>query len=127
MIIPPIGGLGAGLSVNPAEALAQSGQATGAAGAGGEAGAVSAGGETGAVSAAGEAGGFGGQLTEAISSLEQSQNSASAASQALATGKVADPEAAVVTVQDAQLSMELASQIRNKATEATTSIFNTQV
>jgi flagellar hook-basal body complex protein FliE len=99
VIIPPIGGLGAGLSVNPAEALAQNGQA----------------------------GGFGGQLTEAISSLEQSQNSASAASQALATGNVADPEAAVVTVQDAQLSMELASQIRNKATEATTSIFNTQV
>lgn len=126
MIIPPIGGLGAGLSVNPAEALAQSGQTTGAVGAG-EAGAVSPGGETGAVSAGGEAGGFGGQLTEAISSLEQSQNSASAASQALATGNVADPEAAVVTVQDAQLSMELASQIRNKATEATTSIFNTQV
>ncbi len=115
------------MSVNPAEGLAQSGQATGAVGAGAEAGAVGAGGEAGAVNAGGEAGGFGGQLTEAISSLEQSQNSASTASQALATGNVADPEAAVVTVQDAQLAMELASQLRNKATEATTSIFNTQV
>jgi flagellar hook-basal body complex protein FliE len=32
-----------------------------------------------------------------------------------------------VTVEDAQLAMELASQLRNKATEAATSIFNTQV
>ena len=33
----------------------------------------------------------------------------------------------MVTVEDAQLAMELASQIRNKATEAATTIFNTQV
>jgi flagellar hook-basal body complex protein FliE len=108
MIIPPVGGLGNGLSVSQADGVAQSGQ-TSAAGAGGE------------------AGGFGGELTEAISSLEQTQNSASAASQALATGNVSDPESAVVTVEDAQLAMEFASQIRNKATEAATSIFNTQV
>jgi flagellar hook-basal body complex protein FliE len=108
VIVPPVGGLGGGLSVTPAEGLAPGGHSTGGVG-------------------AGEAQGFGGQLTEAISSLEQSQNSASAASQALATGSVADPEAAVVTVQDAQLAMELASQIRTKATEAATSIFNTQV
>lgn len=109
MIIPPVGGLGGGLSVNAAEGVAQSGQSSGG------------------VAAGGEAGGFGGQLTEAISSLEQTQDSASAASQALATGNVSDPETAVVTVEDAQLAMELASQIRNKATEAATSIFNTQV
>ncbi len=108
MIIPPVGGLGAGLPVSPAEGLAQGGHAAGTA-------------------AGGQAGGFGGELTEAISSLEQTQNSASAASQALATGSVSDPEAAVVTVEDAQLAMELASQVRNKATEAATSIFNTQV
>jgi flagellar hook-basal body complex protein FliE len=109
VIVPPVGGLGGGLSLNAAEGLAQGGSSTGGVGAGGE------------------AGGFGGQLTEAISSLEQTQNSASSASQALATGNVSDPAAAVVTVQDAQLAMELASQIRNKATEAATSIFNTQV
>jgi flagellar hook-basal body complex protein FliE len=108
VIIPPVGGLGGGLSVSGAEALAQ-------------------GGHTGGAPAGGGAGGFGGELTEAISSLEQTQNSASAASQALATGSVSDPETAVVTVEDAQLAMELASQVRNKATEAATSIFNTQV
>jgi|HubBroStandDraft_1064217.scaffolds.fasta_scaffold191080_3 flagellar hook-basal body complex protein FliE len=112
MIIPPIGGLGSEL------ALGQSAAATpGGAGATG----VSAGGE-----AAG-AGGFGSELTEAISSLEQTQDSASGAAQALATGTVSDPESAIVTVQNAQMAMELAAQLRNKATEATQSIFNTQV
>jgi len=103
MIIPPVGGLGAGLP------LSQAAQVPGGAG------------------ASGESGSFGGELTEAISSLEKTQNSASNASQALATGNVSDPESAVVTVEDAQLAMELAVELRNKATEATQSIFNTQV
>jgi flagellar hook-basal body complex protein FliE len=113
VIIPPIGnlgGLGGGLPAGAAEALAHGGQSGGA----------------GAVAGA-EPSSFGGELTEAISSLEQTQNSASSASQALATGTVSDPESAVVTVQDAQLAMELASQIRNKTTEAAQSVFNTQV
>ncbi len=109
MIVPPVGGLGGGLSVGQAEGLAGAGQSTGG------------------VGASGEAGGFGGELTEAISSLEKTQDSASSASQALATGTVSDPESAVVTVEDAQLAMELAAQIRTKATEAAQSIFNTQV
>jgi flagellar hook-basal body complex protein FliE len=108
MIVPPVGGLGGGLSIGQAEGLAH-GQSTGGVGAGGE------------------AGGFGGELTAAISSLEKTQDSASSASQALATGTVSDPESAVVTVEDAQLAMELAGQIRTKATEAAQSIFNTQV
>ncbi|MGO9762616.1 MAG: flagellar hook-basal body complex protein FliE [Solirubrobacteraceae bacterium] len=106
--MPPVGGLSGGLSI-------------------GQAGGLAGGQSTGGVGAGGEAGGFGGQLTEAISSLEQTQNSASSASQALATGNVADPESAVVTVEDAQLAMELAGQIRTKATEAVQSIFQTQV
>ena len=77
--------------------------------------------------ASGEAGSFGGELTEAISSLEKTQESASSASQALATGTTSDPEGAVVTVEDAQLSMELAGQLRTKATEAVQNIFTTQV
>jgi flagellar hook-basal body complex protein FliE len=118
MIIPPLGGLAAPLSgtqLSGAQApgLAQGAQASAS--------------EAGAGVASGEASGFGGELTEAISSLEKTQNSASSASQALATGKVADPEGAVVTVEDAQLAMELAGQIRTKATEAAQSIFNTQV
>jgi len=111
MIIPPIGGLSGQLPAGPVAGL------------GAQGGAASAGGAP----AGAEAGGFGGELTEAISSLERTQNSASSASQALAAGTASDPESAVVTVEDAQLAMELAAQIRTKATEATQTIFNTQV
>ena len=78
-------------------------------------------------SAPGESGGFGGALTQAISSLDQSQQSAAGAAQALATGTASNPESAVVTVENAQLAMQLASQIRTKAVEATQQIFQTQV
>ena len=108
MIVPPVGGL-SHLSLGSAEGATQAAQSNGGVGAGDE------------------AGGFGGELTEAISSLEKSQQSASSASQALAMGTVSDPESAIVTVEDAQMAMELASTIRTKATEATTDIFNTQV
>ncbi|HUB73331.1 MAG TPA: flagellar hook-basal body complex protein FliE [Solirubrobacteraceae bacterium] len=114
-MIPPIGSIGGGLSLAALEGVGQGGQAAGAGGAGAAAGTGRGG------------SGFGGALTEAIDSLEQSQDSASSASEALATGTVADPESAVVTVQDAQLAMELAAQIRTKATEAVQSVFNTQV
>jgi flagellar hook-basal body complex protein FliE len=109
-MIPPVGGVGGGFSLGQIEGLAGGAQSSG-----------------GAVGAGGEAGGFGGELTEAISSLEQTQNSATSASQALATGNVADPESAVVTVEDAQMAMELAGQLRTKATEAVQNIFQTQV
>lgn len=75
----------------------------------------------------GEGGGFAGALGKAIDSLEQSQAAAAEASQAVATGTASNPESAVVTVQDAQLEMQLASQIRSKATEALQSIFQTQI
>jgi len=122
MIVPPIGGLGGGLSIGQAEGLAQGSSAAPAEGLaqGGQAGGATE-------SVGGESGGFGGELTQAISSLEKTQQSADSASQALATGKVADPESAVVTVEDAQMAMDLASQIRTKATEAAQSIFQTQV
>lgn len=110
MIIPPVGGLGAELPLSAAEAAAQGGQSS-----------------AGTAAAGGESAGFGGELTEAISSLEKTQDSASSASQALAAGTVSDPESAVVTVEDASMAMDLASQIRTKATEATQSIFQTQV
>jgi flagellar hook-basal body complex protein FliE len=78
-------------------------------------------------SGGGGAGGFGEALTQAISSLQQTQTSADSAAQALATGTAANPESAVVTVADAQLAMQLASQIRTKAVEAAQQIFQTQV
>jgi flagellar hook-basal body complex protein FliE len=70
---------------------------------------------------------FGSALTEAISSLEKTQSSATDASQALATGTVKDPESAIATVEDAALAMQLAAQVRTKATEAVQTIFQTQV
>jgi len=122
MIVPPIGGVGGGLSLNQAENLAQgspAGQAEGLA----QSAQASPGGEA----AGGTSAGFGSELTEAISSLEQTQQSAGGAAQALATGTVKDPESAVVTVEDAQMAMDLASQLRTKGTEAVQSIFQTQV
>ncbi len=122
MIIPPVGTLQPGLG---AEGLAQGSSATGAQGAAGvgSVGGLAAG--EGAQAAGTPS--FGSTLTEAISSLEGSQTSAEAASQSLATGNVADPEAAVSTVEDASLEMQLAAQIRAKASEAVQTIFQTQV
>jgi|SRR4051794_13015379 flagellar hook-basal body complex protein FliE len=71
--------------------------------------------------------GFGSMLSDSIKSLEATQNAAAVASQDLATGKATDPTAVVMTVERAQLAMQLASQIRTKAVEAAQTIFQTQV
>jgi len=73
------------------------------------------------------AGSFGGALSNALSSLEQTQANATNASQGLATGQLSDPTQAVTAVENASLSMDLASQIRDKLVSAETTIFNTQV
>ncbi len=104
-MIPPVGGVGGGFGIAPL----QSSSPTEASGAGG-----------------GE-GGFAGALGKAISSLEGSQKAAESAAQGVATGTVSNPESAVVTVENAQLEMQLASQMRSKATEALQSIFQTQI
>jgi flagellar hook-basal body complex protein FliE len=72
-------------------------------------------------------GGFGGALSSAMNSLETTQANATNASQALATGQASDPTAAVTAVENASLSMDLASQLRNKLVDATNTIFQTQV
>jgi len=71
--------------------------------------------------------GFGGMLSNAISSLENTQTEAAQASQDLATGRATDPTEVVMAVERAQLSMQLAGQIRTKAVEAAQTIFQTQV
>jgi flagellar hook-basal body complex protein FliE len=76
---------------------------------------------------AGEGSSFGSMLSDSISSLAKTQNDASAQAQALATGQADDPTAVVMSVERAQLSMQLAGQIRNKAVEAAQEIFRTQV
>jgi flagellar hook-basal body complex protein FliE len=66
-------------------------------------------------------------LTNAIGNLEQTQTNAAAQAQALATGQTQDVTSVVTAVQEASLSMQLAAQVRNKAVEAYSEIFHTQV
>jgi flagellar hook-basal body complex protein FliE len=72
-------------------------------------------------------GGFGHMLTNAISSLGETQTKAAGAAQSLVDGSATDPSAVVMQVERAQLAMQLASQIRNKAVEAYQEVFHTQV
>jgi flagellar hook-basal body complex protein FliE len=77
--------------------------------------------------AQGAGGGFGDMLGKSIESLTSSQQDASEASRALATGQASDPTQVVMAVERAQLAMQLASQVRDKAVEAAQTIFHTQV
>ncbi len=72
-------------------------------------------------------GSFSGTLTNAISSLEQTQVQGTNAAQGLATGQLSDPTQAITAVENASLAMDLASQIRTKLVDATQNIFQTQV
>jgi flagellar hook-basal body complex protein FliE len=119
MIVPPIGGLASELALGHTSTLPK-GNATTAVEALPAGGGVQA-------PVSGESGSFGNALSGAISSLEGTQQASDTASKALATGTAKDPESAVVTVENAQMAMDLAAQIRTKATEAVQSVFQTQV
>jgi flagellar hook-basal body complex protein FliE len=80
-----------------------------------------------AAGATGESGGFGSALSDAVGGLTRSQEEAAGAAQALATGTATDPTAVVMAVERAQLTMQLATQIRTKAVESIQDIFHTQV
>jgi flagellar hook-basal body complex protein FliE len=84
-------------------------------------------GAAGAAQPAAGGSGFGSVLTDQLTKLEGVQDDAAQASQALATGQAKDPEAVVMAVERAQLSMQLASTLRNKAVEAFNDVFHTQV
>ena len=71
--------------------------------------------------------GFGGMLSNALSSLGETQAKAAGAAESLANGTATDPTQVVMEVERAQLAMQLASQVRNKAVEAYQDIFHTQV
>lgn len=91
-------------------------------------GAVSNAEKSGAVGGSeGAAGGFGSMLSKAVGDLEKTQETAATASTELATGKTEDLSSVITSVQEASLSMELASQVRNKAVEAYSEIFKTQM
>ncbi len=66
---------------------------------------------------------FGGALSDALSSLESTQATATTASQQLATGQLSDPTTAVTAVENASLSMDLASQISTKLVTAANTLF----
>ena len=77
---------------------------------------------------AGAAGsGFSSMLAQSIQPLADRRPKPRSAAQALATGQASDPTAVVMAVERAQLSMQMASQIRTKAVEAAQTIFQTQV
>jgi flagellar hook-basal body complex protein FliE len=81
---------------------------------------------TGAVSGSG-ASGFGQMLAGQLGQLSSLQDQAAQSAQALATGQATDPTKVVMDVERARLSMQLASQLRTKATDAMNEIFHTQV
>jgi flagellar hook-basal body complex protein FliE len=70
---------------------------------------------------------FGDALTKAMGSLETTQANATQASEQLATGQLTDPTQAITAVENASLSMDFASQIRNQIDTAATTLFQTQV
>jgi flagellar hook-basal body complex protein FliE len=72
-------------------------------------------------------GSFASALGDQLSALEKTQNSAADASRSLADGTATDPTQAVVAVERAQLSMQLASQLRTKGVDALQDLFHTQV
>jgi flagellar hook-basal body complex protein FliE len=80
-----------------------------------------------AAAASGPVGDFGSMLTNAIGDLQKTQEAAATQAQALATGQTQDLSSVVTAVQEAQLSMQIAAQVRNKAVEAYTEIFHTQI
>jgi flagellar hook-basal body complex protein FliE len=72
-------------------------------------------------------GGFGSMLTNAISSLDASQQTAASDSTALATGQASDVTQVVTDVEKASLDMQLAVQVRDKAVDAYQAIMQMQI
>ena len=71
--------------------------------------------------------GAGGGFAKLVGELTQQQEGASQAAQQLAAGTASDPSQAVLAVERARLSMQLAAQIRTKVVESVNDIFHTQV
>jgi flagellar hook-basal body complex protein FliE len=86
---------------------------------------IEAGAGTGAESVSGTS--FGDVLSKTHGSMQAGQDQAAQASQALATGQASDPTSVVMAVEKAQLQMQLASTLRNKAVESVQEIFRTTV
>jgi len=70
---------------------------------------------------------FGEALAKSIDSLDQVQADAAQRTQALATGQATDLSSVVMSVEKASLEVQLATQVRTKATEAFQQIMQMQV
>jgi flagellar hook-basal body complex protein FliE len=66
-------------------------------------------------------------FAKVIGQLTDQQEGAAQAAQQLAAGTASDPSQAVLAVERARLSMQLAAQIRTKVVESVNDIFHTQV
>jgi flagellar hook-basal body complex protein FliE len=71
--------------------------------------------------------GFGKMLADSIGKLDQAQTQAEQATQQLATGQTSDVSSVVMSVEQASLEVQLASQIDNKAVGAYQDIFRMTV
>jgi flagellar hook-basal body complex protein FliE len=72
-------------------------------------------------------GGFGQALTNAISSLNESQNAADSASVQMAAGEPIDLHEVMLARETASLQFQLAVQVRNKLVEAYLDVLRMQV
>lgn len=70
---------------------------------------------------------FGDALTNAVNSLESTQDAASQTAQQLATGQLSDPTKAITAVENASLSLDFAAGVRNQLDQAATTLFQTQM
>jgi flagellar hook-basal body complex protein FliE len=78
-------------------------------------------------SSSGSGGGFGQMLSDSIGKLDQAQANADQQVQSVATGNAKDLSTVVMSVEQASLEVQLASQIRNKALDAYNDIFRMQI
>ena len=72
-------------------------------------------------------GGFAGILGNQIQQVASTQAEAATQSRALATGDATDPAEVVMAVEKAQLSMQMATTMRNKGVEVIQELMRTQV
>ena len=119
-----IGSIGSLGGVDPFAGLGASAIDTNVTGAGGasktaDVGKVDAG--------ANSAGGFASMLAGKISELSSQQSAASTEMNAVATGKVDDVAQSMVRIEQANVSLQMATQVRNKVIEAYQEIIRMQI
>jgi flagellar hook-basal body complex protein FliE len=71
--------------------------------------------------------GFGEMLGKQMAQLQGIQEDAATQAQALATGTAEDPTSVVIALEKAKLSMQLATQIRDRGVTALQEVLRTQV